>query len=98
MLTHQHTIRPAAGHGQFHVPRLVSPGYGRIRCLGGAGCGARAVWDFREGAGGEFGVEDAVDEALLELGEQAVGSEQVAGLSVVFEQLVEERVGDGWFR
>jgi hypothetical protein len=36
-------------------------------------------------AGGELGIEDAVDEALFELGEQAVRAEQVAGLAVVFE-------------
>jgi hypothetical protein len=47
--------------------------------------------------GGQPGVEDAVDEALLELGEKSVGAEQVAGLAVVLEQLAEERVGDGLF-
>lgn len=44
--------------------------------------------------GAELGIEDAVDEAFFELGEQAVRAEQVGGLAVVFEKLVEERVGD----
>ena len=49
-----------------------------------------ALWD-------ELGIEDAVDEALLELSEQVVGPEQVAGLAVILEKLVEDGVGDRWF-
>lgn len=44
--------------------------------------------------GGEFGVEDAVDKALFQLSEQAIGTGQVAGLLLVFKDLVEESVGD----
>ncbi len=44
--------------------------------------------------GGELAFEDAVDEALLELGEEAVGAEQILGLAVVGEQPVEPLVLD----
>jgi hypothetical protein len=57
----------------------------------------RAAVLFIAEVGGKLGIQNAVDEAFLELGKQAVGSEQVAGLAVILEKLVEECVGDKWF-
>jgi hypothetical protein len=38
-----------------------------------------------------------LSEALFESSKHAVRSEQDAWLGVIFEKLIEERVGNGWF-
>jgi hypothetical protein len=45
---------------------------------------------------GEFAVEGALDEGLGELLEEAVLTEQVIGLLLILEQLVEQFGSDRW--
>jgi hypothetical protein len=92
--------RTVAGYadGQLAVPGaegLVAVAVARV----GLPFGRLAVLLVAE-MGGHLAFKDAVDEALLQLGEEPVGAEQIARPAVVLQQLVEQLVFDvrfhGW--
>ena len=90
-----------AGDFDGDLAVVAAQGFGAVAV---AGVGRASGGAFRRAPvlvvaemGGQLGVEDAVDEAFLEFGEQSVGAKQVAGLAVVLEELVEEGVSNGLF-
>jgi hypothetical protein len=86
--------------GQFAL--VAAQGFGAVAVAGVGLAGGRALVLVVAEVGGQLAFQHPVDQALFELGEQPVGTSQVAGLAVVLEQLVEQLVvefrGHGrWF-